>query len=133
MSSNSKEFRENVKNDCLKAYSDLLISKYVCEEVTGKQQLMNNRSTIEQIEKLYESVTQVGKNLKSLYDLLFKTRLGSYYQNFFECSRYKKCKESDICKYIQKLNKTDLNKEKRNTFIEVYSLKYEGIAKSYFS
>jgi hypothetical protein len=137
IAAHSKEFRENVKNDSLKEYGNLTIARYICEDVQAERSIISNRKNnnyaiIELIEKLYESCEN--DIIKKLNSLLNKTLVKDYYEDFLKSQRYRKCFQKDVEKYKRKLDNENFNfkEEKRNQFAEIYSEKYDGIARKYF-
>lgn len=135
MSANTKEFRENVKNECLKEYGNLTIAKYICEDVQSERSSKRNanQSVVELIEKLHESMPE-DTNLKKLIQLLNMTIVKDYYENFLGSSRYTKYLKSDTEKYKAKLSNQNFNlsEEKKKQFAQIYAEKYGGIARTYF-
>jgi hypothetical protein len=138
MTHNSKEFRENVKNEFLKLYGNQTVAKYVCEDVLVERKqptsvgLENNKKLIAKIEELYLIYSECSP-LKKLFTLFHKTLVKDFYAQFLNSSRYTKCEEKDIMKYAQKLDSIEFSRETKKIFSEIYALKYDGIAKSYFT
>jgi hypothetical protein len=134
MTSNSKKFRENVKIDTLKCYGELTIEKYICEEGLDKDNpnQLNNKTVIENIEKLYMS-EEKNETIKKLYHLIKSTLVKDYFHEFLNSNRYKRSKEKDLEKYQMKLNNIFKNsEEKKIQFLKIYSMKYDDIAFNYF-
>lgn len=139
MTHNSKEFRENVKIEFLKHYGNQTVAKYVCEDVLVERKtptsagLESNKRLIKKIEELYQFNPQIAP-LKKLICLLHTTLVKDFYTSFLESPRYRKCLEKDIAKYSQKLCKIDhFSNEKKKIFSEIYSVKYDGNAREYFT
>jgi hypothetical protein len=138
MTHNSKEFRENVKNEFLKIYGNQTVGKYISEDflINRKQPksigLEKNKKLIANIEELYQS-SKGNQYLNKLMYLLNQTLIKEFFKQFLESPRYKKCFEKDVKKYTEKLDELEkFNFNKKKIFIDIYSLKYDAIAQSYF-
>jgi len=141
---NSKEFRENVKNEFVRSYGDQPISKYISEDVivvrknpTKAGRVTNNKFLLQKIENLLESKDKSCKNLKILVSFLNNTLVKDFYAEFLNSPRYSKCLEKDLEKYAKKISSKSINlnfsEEKKSIFTQIYRTKYDGVAKSFFS
>ena len=130
---NSKLFREDVKNDTLKKIKSITISKYVCEDIqiAGRSLNIHNLNVSQKIEEKYFIFNDC--DMIKLYNLMFKTLIYDYYEEFLNSDRFKKCFEKDLAKYSEKLKNLNYSLEKSELYKRIFKEKYEGIAKCYFT
>jgi hypothetical protein len=130
---NSKLFREDVKNDSLKKIKSITISKYVCEDIqiAGRSLNIHNLNVSQKIEEKYFIFNDC--DMIKLYNLMFKTLIYDYYEEFLNSDRFKKCFEKDLAKYSEKLKNLNYSLEKSELYKRIFKEKYEGIAKCYFT
>lgn len=132
VSPNTKEFREDVKIQSLKMFSQLTIGEYICENVNAGRSL--NKLNIALLEKVSLSYKiSPCDSIKKLYQLLNKTFVKDYYEMFIKSQRFQKCYQKDIKKYETKLNQLKFSEEIKKKYQKIFGEKYSGIAKSYFT
>lgn len=134
LTANSKEFRENVKNESLRKLSQLSIGKYICEEYEDSKKIHSNKKVIERIEELY-SQDSTNPELKKMNHFINKTIVKDYFIKFLTGNNFKKCLEKDLAKYKSKIYSLLQNESevKKQQFVKIYAMKYEEIAKNYFN
>ena len=131
--SNSKSFREDVKNDTFKKIKCITISKYICEDlqIAGRSLNIHNLNVSKKIEEIYFICNN--DEIKKIYNLLYKTYVYEYCEEFFNSERFKKCFEKDLAKYLEKLKKLNYSFEKTDLYKRIFKEKYEDIAKYFFT